>query len=51
MLYKATRNADYLRDAEEKYNEYNFDYSTSWAFDWSDKRMGAKVIHFVYHYI
>jgi len=43
MLYKATGEQKYLTDAESKYDEFGFDYQTSWAFDWSDKLMGAKV--------
>lgn len=43
MLYKATGEAEYLTDAESKYNSFGFDHQTAWAFDWSDKLMGAKV--------
>lgn len=43
MLYKATGNSKYLDDAEDKYAEFGFNYQTSWAFDWSDKLMAAKV--------
>ena len=45
MLYKATGDEAFLVDAENKYQEFGFDYATSWAFDWSDKLMGAKVGH------
>lgn len=44
MLYKATGEANYLEDAEMNYDIFGFDYQTSWAFDWDDKLMGAKVL-------
>lgn len=52
MLYKATGNDNYLNDAERKYDQFGMDYETSWAFDWDDKLMAAKVrIHhfLIYH--
>ena len=47
MLYKATEDQMYLTDAENKYVEFGVDYWTSWAFDWSDKLMGAKVLTYI----
>lgn len=49
MLYKATGEQTYLTDAEAKYDAFGFDSQTSWAFDWSDKLMGAKV-DFIFFY-
>lgn len=46
MLYKATGDQAYLAAAESLYDEFNMDYKTSWAFDWSDKMMGAKVMFY-----
>jgi hypothetical protein len=45
MLYKATNKASYLTDAEQKYNQFNFDGKTPWAFDWDDKTIATKVRH------
>ncbi|XP_060580783.1 endoglucanase A-like [Ruditapes philippinarum] len=44
MLYKATNKASYLTDAEQKYNQFNFDGKTPWAFDWDDKTIATKVL-------
>lgn len=43
MLYKTTGDNVYLQDALNKYNQFGYNNQVSWAFDWSDKLMAAKV--------
>jgi len=44
MLYKVTQTESYLSTAETLYSQFGFDSgNTPWAFDWTNKLMGAKV--------